>query len=60
MAEDTSDLFTAGAIAKELQVSDGKVKKTIKELEIEPTAQKGVCNYYSTDTMIQIKTALNV
>ena len=58
MTDKNTDLLTAGAIAKELQVSDGKVKRTIKELEIEPTAKKGVCNYYSTDTMIQIKDAL--
>ena len=59
MTDKNTDLLTAGAIAKELQVSDGKVKKAIKELEIEPTAKKGVCNYYSTDTMIEIKGALD-
>ena len=59
MADKNTDLLTAGAIAKELKVSDGKVKKAIKELEIEPAAKKGVCNYYSTDTMIEIKGALD-
>lgn len=56
MAE--AKLFTAGNIAKELGVSDAKVKKTIQELKIEPTAKKGVCNYYSKDAISKIKKAI--
>lgn len=58
MADKDTELLTAGAIAKKLQVSDGKVKKTIKELGIEADAKKGICNYYSTDTAAKIKHAL--
>ena len=53
MAEEK--LFTAGNIAKELGVSDAKVKKAIQELKLEPTAKKGVCNYYSKDVIAKIK-----
>jgi hypothetical protein len=35
-----AQLFTAGNIAKELGVSDAKVKKAIQELKIEPTSKK--------------------
>ncbi len=52
------DLLTAGNIAKELKVSDGKVKKAIQELGIKPKTKKGVCNYYSKDTIARIKAAI--
>ncbi len=58
MATEKEDLLTAGSIAKELGVSDAKVKKAIKELAIEPKAKKGVCCYYSQDVLARIKTAL--
>ena len=48
-------LMTAGTIAKELGVSDTKVKKAIKELALEPAAKKGVYSYYGRDTLDQIK-----
>ncbi len=51
-------LFTAGNIAKELGVSDAKVKKAIQDLKIEPAAKKGVCNYYSKDAITKIKKAV--
>lgn len=51
------DLLTAGNIAKELAVSDAKVKKAIQQLGIKPKAKKGVCNYYSKDTVSKIKAA---
>ncbi len=53
-----TELMTAGNIAKELGVSDTKVKKVIKELEIKPQTKKGVCNYYSRDVLAKIKAAL--
>lgn len=53
-----TDLLTAGNIAKELKVSDAKVKKAIKDLGIEPASKKGVCCYYSADTVTKIKKAL--
>ncbi len=58
MENKKSDLITAGNIAKELGVSDTKVKNVIKELGIEPDAKKGVCNYYSRDMVLKIKGAL--
>ena len=58
MTENKQDLLTAGSIAKELGVSDAKVKKVIKELAIEPKAKKGVCSYYSRDALADIKAAL--
>ncbi len=57
-AEKQEDLLTSGSIAKELGVSDSKVKKVIKELAIQPKAKKGVCNYYSQDALTEIKSAL--
>ncbi len=58
MPTEKTDLLTAGNIAKQLKVSDSKVKKAIQELKIKPTAKKGVCNYYSVDIVTKIKTAL--
>lgn len=58
MPTEKTDLLTAGNIAKELAVSDAKVKKAIQELGIKPKAKKGVCNYYSKDTVSKIKAAL--
>ncbi len=57
-APDFSSLLTAGAIAKELGVSDAKVKKAIKDLALEPKARKGVCAYYGKDAMAKVKTAV--
>lgn len=56
--EDNSNLLTAGNIAKELGISDVKVKKAIKELGIKPAAKKGVCSYYSTDAVKKVQSAL--
>jgi len=59
MATDTSELLTAGNIAKTLGVSDVKVKKAIQVLGIKPQAKKGVCSFYSKDVVKKIKGALN-
>ena len=58
MTTEKTDLLTAGNIAKELAVSDAKVKKAIQELGIKPKAKKGVCNYYSKDTLAKVKAIL--
>jgi hypothetical protein len=58
MATTTGDLLTAGNIAKELAVSDAKVKKALQELGIKPKAKKGVCNYYAKDAVARVKAAL--
>lgn len=55
MAAEQSDLLTAGKMAKELGVSDGKVKKAIESLGIKPEVKKGACNYYSREALAQIK-----
>ncbi len=58
MTNQKTDLLTAGNIAKNLTVSDAKVKKAIQELGIKPKAKKGVCNYYSADALAKVKTFL--
>ncbi|HTH17598.1 MAG TPA: hypothetical protein VL974_13155 [Magnetospirillum sp.] len=52
------DVISAGNIAKELGVSDAKVKKAIKDLALEPAAKRGVCSFYSRDAVATIKAAL--
>ncbi len=59
MSNETDALLTAGAIAKELEQSDAKVKKAIEALGIEATAKKSVCSYYSPDVVDKIKAALS-
>ena len=54
----SEDLISAGNIAKELGVSDAKVKKAIKELALEPAAKRGVCSFYDRTAIAQIKAAL--
>jgi len=58
MADATSDVLSPGNIAKELGVSDGKVKKAIKDLGLEPAAKKGVCCFYSRDAIAKIKASV--
>ena len=54
----STDLLTAGAIAKLVGASDTKVKGIITEMKIKPVAKKGVCNYYGKDALPKIKAAL--
>jgi hypothetical protein len=58
MAENITGLLTAATIAKQLGVSDGKVKKAIQSLGIKPQAKKGVCSYYGKDAVAKVKQAL--
>lgn len=58
MAKEAGNLLSAGAIAKELGVSPAKVSKLIKDLNLKPEMKKGVCGYYSKDTVKKIKSAL--
>ncbi len=58
MANTPADLLTAGAVAKQLGVSDAKVKKAIADLKIKPTAKKGVCNLYSKEVVAKVKAAV--
>lgn len=54
------DLITAANLAKNLGLSDTKVKKAIKELGIEPTVKKGVCGYYGPEAVAKVKAALGL
>ncbi|MDZ7289673.1 MAG: hypothetical protein ONB44_10815 [candidate division KSB1 bacterium] len=58
MKSEKTNLMTTGNMAKELGVSDAKIKKVIKELGIKPEAKKGVCSYYSRSALAKIKAAL--
>ena len=58
MATPAKELLTAGALAKELGVSDAKVKKAITELGLQPDAKRGVCCYYGPEAVKQVKAAL--
>jgi hypothetical protein len=58
MTNEKTDLLTAANMAKALGVSDARVKKAIQVLGIKPQAKKGVCNYYSKDTLARIKASL--
>jgi predicted ArsR family transcriptional regulator len=58
MTAEKPQAISAGAIAKELGVTDAKVKKALKELGIEPVEKKGVCNLYSNDAVAKVKKAL--
>jgi len=58
VAEAKDGLMTAATIAKEIGVSDTKVKKVIKDLALKPAAKKGVCSYYGRDALDQIKAKL--
>ncbi|MGE5518029.1 MAG: hypothetical protein ACM31D_19670 [Bacteroidota bacterium] len=50
--------ISAGNIAKELGVSDAKVKKAIKEMALEPASKRGACCFYSRDAIARIKASL--
>lgn len=55
MTDANPDLISAGNIAKELGVSDAKVKKAIKDLGLVPAAKRGVCSFYDRDAVARIK-----
>ena len=49
------EMYTAGKLAKLLEVSQGKVKKIIEAEGIEPDEVKRNCKYYSEQTAEKIK-----
>jgi hypothetical protein len=55
MSNDQGELLTATKWAEKFGVSESKLKKAIKENNIEPDAKKGVCGYYSPQTAEKIK-----
>lgn len=58
MSNETQVLLTAGVMAKESGLSDAKVKKAIKDLNLVPAARKGCCSYYTQDDLAKIKATL--
>jgi hypothetical protein len=58
MANENSTLLTAGAIAKQLGVTDAKVKKVITEIGLVPTAKKGCCNYFDAEAVQKLQAVL--
>jgi len=58
MANEKSDLLTAGKIATQLGVSGAVVSKTIKALGIKPDLVKAGCSYYGADTIAKVKASL--
>lgn len=58
MATDkATELLSAGAIAKELGLSEAKVKKAIKDLDLAPKAKRGVCSLYGREVLSKVKAA---
>jgi hypothetical protein len=55
MPTEAPTLTTASAMAKDLGVSDAKVKKAIKELGLAPAAKKGCCSFYDIEAMAKLK-----
>jgi hypothetical protein len=51
------ELLTPAKIAAKLGMSDAKIKKAIKELNLEPDQKKGPCSYYGTEKIEKIKEA---
>ncbi len=58
MTAETPALFTASAMAKELGVSDAKVKKAITEIGLVPASKKGCCTYFAAEDLQKLKAVL--
>lgn len=58
MPSATPTLYTASAMAKDLGVSDAKVKKAILELGLTAAAKKGCCTYYAPEDLAKLKAVL--
>ena len=56
--ENGKEGLSAGAIAKELDVSPARVKRALAELKIDADFVKAGCSYYYLERMPQMKTAL--
>lgn len=61
MAKDTSgrEGLSAGAIAKQLEVSPSSVKRALAELKIEPDFVKAGCAYYYPERTPALKKVLD-
>lgn len=58
MPTESPALMTAGAMAKELSVSDARLKKAILQQGLVPSAKKGCCNYYTVEDLKKLKAVL--
>ncbi|MFQ6103841.1 MAG: MerR family transcriptional regulator [Candidatus Glassbacteria bacterium] len=52
------ELYTAGKLAQELNVPQGKVKKLIEARGIKPDEVKRGCRYYGAATLQKLKAAI--
>lgn len=57
--EKKDEMLTAKKVAEKLGTTEAKVKKVIKENNIEPDAKKGACNYYAPATIEKIKSLID-
>ncbi len=55
---ENQELMTTKRISETMGVSEGKVKKAIKELNLEHDSARGVCKYYGAENFEKIKNAL--
>ncbi|WP_040565997.1 hypothetical protein [Magnetospirillum molischianum] len=55
MTDANTDLVSAGKIAKELGISDARVKNAITKLGLDPTAKRGACSLYDRNAVERIK-----
>lgn len=56
MTDETT--VTTGVIAKQLGLSDAKVKKALETLKIEPVGKRGVCKLYAPTVIEEIRKTL--
>jgi len=49
------ELYSAGKVAKALEIPAKAVKAAIEELKLEPDVVKGNCKYYTKESMEKIK-----
>jgi hypothetical protein len=57
-ADKAGSMLTAAKLAESLQVSQGKVKKLIDQLGIEPDDVKGACKYYGPSARKKLESEL--
>lgn len=53
--EQSPQMYTAGKLAVELGISQGKVKKLIEAQNIQPDEIKRNCKYYGVKTLDKLK-----
>jgi len=58
MTDETPQPISAGNIAKELGISDSKVKKAIAELGLQPAKKRGACCLYDREAIERIKSLI--